>query len=155
MFDRKDDSAASAQAGAFRDTWRWGDEGDKWSYQELMKFGGETARFVAALRAALKESDTMAYLAMMAVRLQELHKKLKPTGALYLHCDPSASHYLKVVLDGVFGPRNFLNEVIWKRTSSHNSGETLWSGPPERFSFMQRAMNLFGILNTNHMTNSM
>lgn len=54
--------------------------------------GGETARFVAALRAALKESDTMAYLAMMAVRLQELHKKLKPTGALYLHCDPSASH---------------------------------------------------------------
>jgi site-specific DNA-methyltransferase (adenine-specific) len=122
LFDRKDDAEASAQAGAFRDTWRWGDEAE-WCYQELMKMGGETARFVAALRAALKESDTMAYLAMMAIRLQELHKKLKPTGVLYLHCDPSASHYLKVVLDGVFGPRNFLNEVIWKRTSSHNSAK--------------------------------
>jgi site-specific DNA-methyltransferase (adenine-specific) len=122
LFERKDDEDSSAQAGAFRDTWRWGDEAE-WSYQELMKIGGENARFISALRAALKESDTMAYLSMMAVRLQELHKKLKPTGALYLHCDPSASHYLKVVLDGVFGSRNFMNEIIWKRTSSHNSAK--------------------------------
>lgn len=122
LFERQDEEDTSAQAGAFRDTWRWGDEAE-WSYQELMKMGGETARFIAALRAALKESDTMAYLAMMAIRLQEMHRKLKPTGALYLHCDPSASHYLKVVLDGVFGARNFLNEIIWKRTSSHNSAK--------------------------------
>ncbi|MBV6489554.1 MAG: hypothetical protein GHHEDOFH_03540 [Pseudorhodoplanes sp.] len=122
VFDRQDDDSPSAQAGAFLDTWRWGDEAE-WSYQELMKIGGGTARFIAALRSALKESDTMAYLSMMALRLQELHGKLKPTGSLYLHCDPSASHYLKVVLDGVFGSDNFLNEVIWKRTSSHNSAK--------------------------------
>ena len=62
----------------------------------------------------------MAYLAMMAPRLQELHRALKPTGSLYLHCDPTASHYLKVTLDAIFGPRNFRNEIVWKRTSSHN-----------------------------------
>lgn len=122
LFDRQDDEKSSAQAGAFRDTWQWGDEAE-WSYQELMKMGGGVARFIGALRTALKENDTMAYLSMMALRLQELHKKLKPNGALYLHCDPSASHYLKVVLDGVFGPDKFLNEVIWKRTSSHNSAK--------------------------------
>jgi adenine specific DNA methylase Mod len=122
VFDRQDDENTSAQAGAFKDTWQWGDEAE-WSYKELMRLGGDTARFIAALRTALKESDTMAYLSMMALRLQELHKKLKPTGTLYLHCDPSASHYLKVVLDGVFRSENFLNEIIWKRTSSHNSAK--------------------------------
>lgn len=120
LFERQDDEQASAQAGAFRDTWSWGNEAE-WAYQELMRIGGGTARFIAALRSALKESDMMAYLAMMAVRLQELNRTLKPTGSLYLHCDPSASHYLKVVLDGVFGPDAFRNEVIWKRTGSHNS----------------------------------
>jgi site-specific DNA-methyltransferase (adenine-specific) len=122
LFDRQDDEDASAQAGAFKDTWTWGDEAE-WSYQELMKSGGEPARFVAALRTALKDSPTMAYLSMMAIRLVELHSKLKPSGSLYLHCDPSASHYLKVILDGIFGTENFLNEVIWKRTSSHNSAK--------------------------------
>jgi len=65
----------------------------------------------------------MAYLAMMAVRLHELHDKLKPTGSLYLHCDPTASHYLKVVLDGIFGHTNFLNEIVWKRTSAHSAAK--------------------------------
>jgi site-specific DNA-methyltransferase (adenine-specific) len=67
--------------------------------------GGGTARFIDAVRSALAESDMMAYLAMMAVRLHELHRKLKPTGSLYLHCDPTASHYLKLLLDGIFGPQ--------------------------------------------------
>ncbi|HEY9020114.1 MAG TPA: DNA methyltransferase [Paracoccaceae bacterium] len=74
-----------------------------------------------AMRAFLGENAMMAYLAMMAVRMLELHRVLKPTGSLYLHCDPTASHYLKILLDAVFGARNFRSEVIWKRTSSHNS----------------------------------
>ena len=72
------------------------------------------------MREAIGENDMMAYLVMMAIRLIELHRVLKPTGSLYLHCDPTASHYLKIVLDAVFDPRNFQNEIVWKRTGSHN-----------------------------------
>src|SRR5207237_5999075 len=78
------------------------------------------AEVIRALRTILGENDMMAYLAMMAVRLLELHRVLKPTGSLYMHCDPTASHYLKLVLDAVFGIDGYRNEVIWKRTSSHN-----------------------------------
>lgn len=119
LFNRHDDDKSSAQAGAFRDTWTWGNEAE-WAFQEIMKVGGGTARFIDALRSALNESDMMAYLVMMAVRLREMHSKLKPTGSLYLHCDPTASHYLKVVLDGVFGPENFRSEIVWRRSPSHN-----------------------------------
>src|SRR5438445_3656528 len=73
-----------------------------------------------AFHTFLGTNDMMAYLAMMAVRLVELHRALKPTGSLYLHCDPTASHYLKLLLDAVFGPENYVNEVIWKRYGAHN-----------------------------------
>jgi DNA modification methylase len=75
---------------------------------------------IQSLRRFLKESDVMAYLTMMANRLLELHRVLKPTGSLYLHCDPTASHYLKIVLDAVFGADCFQNEICWKRTSAHS-----------------------------------
>lgn len=71
-----------------------------------------------AMRAFLKESDLMAYLTMMAVRLLELQRVLKPNGCIYLHCDPTASHYLKIQLDSIFGNENFLNEISWKRTTT-------------------------------------
>lgn len=119
LFPTPSSEMATAQAGAFKDSWEWGDEAN-WAYQEVMRAGGTVARFVDALNTALKNSDMMAYLVMMAVRLRELHQKLRPTGAMYLHCDPTASHYLKVVMDGIFGPKNFRSEVIWKRSSSHN-----------------------------------
>ena len=80
----------------------------------------DVSEMIQALRRFLGENDMMAYLTMMANRLLELHRVLKPTGSLYLHCDPTASHYLKIVLDGVFGKTNFRSEVIWKRQSSHN-----------------------------------
>src|SRR6059058_323508 len=67
-----------------------------------------------ALNSFLKHSNMMAYLAMMAPRLVELRRSLKPTGSLYLHCDPTASHYLKILLDAIFGPRCFKNEVVWR-----------------------------------------
>ena len=72
------------------------------------------------MRSFLSDNDMMAYLAMMAIRLIELHRVLKPTGSIYLHCDPTASHYLKILLDAVFGPDRYLNEIIWRRTGSHN-----------------------------------
>lgn len=112
----------TAQAEAFRDSWVWGEEAE-WAYREVMQVGGGTAKFIDALRSALGNSDMMAYLVMMAARLHDLREKLAPTGSLYLHCDPTASHYLKVILDGIFGPTNFRNEIIWKRTSSHNSAK--------------------------------
>jgi len=69
------------------------------------------------------KNDMTAYLVMMAARLIELHRVLKPTGSLYLHCDPTASHYLKIVLDGIFGPENFRNEIVWKRTNAHGNAK--------------------------------
>jgi adenine specific DNA methylase Mod len=120
LFASPDRDRPSAQAGAFNDTWHWGEEAER-SYTDIMSMGGSVARLIGALRSALHESDMMAYLAMMAIRLVELHGKLKTDGSLYLHCDPTASHYLKLVLDQIFGPANFKNEIGWKRTSAHSS----------------------------------
>lgn len=110
-----------AQIEAFEDTWHWNNTAEH-AFDDVMGSGNsDVAEMLRALRSFLKENDTMAYLTMMAVRLLELHRALTPTGSLYLHCDTTASHYLKILLDGVFGPRNFRNEVIWKRTSAHSS----------------------------------
>jgi DNA modification methylase len=83
----------------------------------------DAAEMLRSMRAFLKENDMMAYLSMMAVRLLELRRVLKPTGSMYLHCDPSASHYLKILIDSSFGVTNFKNEIIWKRTSAHSSAK--------------------------------
>ena len=78
-----------------------------------------------AFRTFLGTSDMMAYLAMMAPRLIELRRVLKPTGSIYLHCDPTASHYLKMLMDAIFGPESFRNEIIWKRTTTHSDAKRL------------------------------
>jgi DNA modification methylase len=102
-----------AKTEAFTDIWKWGDLAET-AYAEALRLGGAVASAVAALRSILGETDIMAYLAMMAPRLVELRRVLKGSGSLYLHCDPTASHYLKVLLDGIFGPGCFKNEVIWR-----------------------------------------
>jgi site-specific DNA-methyltransferase (adenine-specific) len=81
----------------------------------------DAAEMLRAMRAFLKENDMMAYLSMMAVRLLELRRVLKATGSLYLHCDSTASHYLKILLDAVFGTERYVNEIIWQRTSAHGN----------------------------------
>jgi site-specific DNA-methyltransferase (adenine-specific) len=118
----KDESGRDSQAQikAFDDTWHWGMEAQA-TYEHLIHHAPEkVARAVEAMRLLIGTNQMMAYLVMMAVRLVELHRVLKPTGSLYLHCDPTASHYLKVILDAIFGVENFRNEITWKRTSAHN-----------------------------------
>ncbi len=112
---------SAAQIEAFDDTWHWTDAAED-AYGKVMHSGnGAAAEMLRAMRGFLGENDMMAYLTMMAVRLLELHRVLKPTGSLYLHCDPTASHYLKILLDAVFGAKNFLSEITWKRTFAHGS----------------------------------
>jgi adenine specific DNA methylase Mod len=111
---------SQAQIEAFEDTWHWNETAER-AFDEVMQSGNaDAAEMLRALRSFLKENDMMAYLAMMGVRLIELHRVLKAAGSLYLHCDPSASHYLKILLDSIFGQMNFINEIVWQRTSSHN-----------------------------------
>lgn len=113
---------SKAQIEAFEDTWHWNDATES-AFDDVMTSGNAgAAEMLRAMRAFLNENDMMAYLTMMAVRLIELHRVLKETGSLYLHCDPTASHYLKIILDGIFGPTNFRNELIWKRKAGR--GET-------------------------------
>jgi len=117
---------SDAQIEAFDDTWHWGEHAEA-AFAELMQQSNtDVAEVMTALRSVLGENDMMAYLAMMAIRLLELHRVLKPTGSIYLHCDPTASHYLKIVLDQVFGAQFFRSEVIWRRTGSHNKA-TRWA----------------------------
>lgn len=121
LFKAPTGEQSKAQIEAFEDTWHWNDHAEN-AFDEVIKSGNsDVAELLRALRSFLKENDMMAYLTMMAVRMLELHRVLKPTGSLYLHCDTTASHYLKILLDGVFGPKHFRNEVIWKRTSAHSS----------------------------------
>ena len=104
---------SAAQIEAFEDTWHWNEQAER-EFGELVRCGNtDVSEMMIALRRFLGENDMMAYLTMMANRLLELHRVLKPTGSLYLHCDPTASHYLKIVLDGVFGKGNLRNEIIW------------------------------------------
>ena len=109
---------SKAQIEAFEDTWHWGQEAELAFNQVIRSGNTDTADLLRALRSFLGENDMMAYLAMMAVRLLELHRVLKPTGCLYLHCDPTASHYLKLLLDGVFGAELYRNEIIWQRSKN-------------------------------------
>ena len=119
LFAERDGKQAAAQIKAFEDTWRW-DEAAVRAYEEVVEGGGSVADTLRAFRMCVGQNDMLAYLSMMAPRLVELWRVLKPTGALYLHCDPTSSHYLKLLLDAVFGPENFRGEIVWKRSSAHS-----------------------------------
>ena len=121
LFKAPDGSDSDAQINAFDDTWSWGQNAEE--AVDWVRDSGhhKTYDLLDTMRGFLGENDMMAYLAMMAARLIELHRVLKDTGSLYLHCDPTASHYLKLLLDGVFGFTSYRNEIVWKRTSSHGN----------------------------------
>jgi site-specific DNA-methyltransferase (adenine-specific) len=127
LFKAPDGHQSQAQIEAFGDSWHWNEAAEQ-AFDEVMQSGNsDAAEMLRAMRSFLNENDMMAYLTMMAVRLLELHRVLMPAGSLYLHCDPTASHYLKILLDAVFGKANFINEIIWERTNSKSHAYTRFS----------------------------
>jgi DNA modification methylase len=122
LFKESDVRESEAQIRAFEDTWSWDREGRvEETYHEFWQQAPEKPKqMLKAMVTALGRNDVTAYLTMMAPRLVELHRVLKPTGSLYLHCDPTASHYLKMLLDSIFGAERFVNEVVWRRYGAHN-----------------------------------
>ncbi len=114
LFAERDGSRSAAQIKAFGDTWTW-DTSAAAAYESVVEQGGRASEALQAFRHLLGDSDMLAYLAMVAPRLMELRRVLKPSGSIYLHCDQTASHYLKILMDAVFDPVNFRNEITWKR----------------------------------------
>jgi len=120
LFKDESGNSSDAQIAAFDDSWHWGETAER-TYQDLVQNAPmDVARMLGALREFVGTNQMLAYLVMMAARLVELHRVLKPTGSLYLHCDPTASHYLKILLDMIFGAQNFRNEITWKRQTAHS-----------------------------------
>jgi DNA modification methylase len=119
LFGDQKGARSTAQIQAFDDTWHW-DTSAAEAFDDVLRYGGRPAEAIRAFETLLGHNDMLAYLSMMAPRLIELRRALKPTGSIYLHCDPTASHYLKVLLDAVFGPQRFLTEIAWKRSSAHS-----------------------------------
>lgn len=128
LFKERNGTQSSAQIKAFEDTWHWDRKAED-TYTEIVEnLPKKIADLIKALRTFLGEND------MMVIRLQGLHRVLKSTGSIYLHCDPTASHYLKLVMDAVFQPKNFRNEIVWKRTSAH-SGPVRYGRNADRLLF--------------------
>lgn len=126
LFKSPSGEGSQAQIEAFEDTWTWGPTTEL-AFDEVMQGdSSDAATMLRAIRTALGDNNMLAYITMMTVRLVELHRVLKPTGSLYLHCDPTASHYLKIILDAIFGAELYRNEIVWKRTTTHSDSKT-WS----------------------------
>jgi site-specific DNA-methyltransferase (adenine-specific) len=120
LFKYESGEESEAQIAAFDDTWHWNTAAEE-TYHDLVTAAPDrVSQMIAALRQFIGPSQMLAYLVMMAARLVELHRVLKPTGSLYLHCDPTSSHYLKIILDTIFEARYFRSEIIWKRTSARS-----------------------------------
>src|SRR6185312_17152033 len=117
LFRREDGSRPEALKHAFTDTWHW-DAAAAAAYGSVMAAGGRVAEVLESMQRLLENTPMLAYMSMMAIRLVELHRVLKPTGSLYLHCDPTASHYLKLLLDALFGHASYRNEIVWLRSKN-------------------------------------
>ena len=123
LFRERSGEQSAAQITAFEDTWHW-DVNSELAYRDVVTNApGKLPELLQAMRSFLGRNDMMAYLTMMAQRMTELRRVLKPAGSIYLHCDPTASHYLKLLMDSVFGTANYRNEITWQRTESHNTAE--------------------------------
>ena len=126
LFAEHDGTKAAAQIKAFEDTWQW-DEAAARAYEDVVEQGGRASEALQAMRTFLgTRTDMLAYVSMMAPRLVELRRVMKPSASIYLHCDPTASHYLKLMMDAIFGPERFRSEITWKRTNVHSDAKR-WS----------------------------
>jgi len=120
LFQEQNGSRSKAQIKAFEDTWRWDRESAE-AYQDIVEKGPDhVSRAMQAFRMVFGENDMLAYLSMMAPRVLELRRVLKDTGSIYLHCDSTAGAHLRILMDAVFGPANFRNEIVWQRTGAHS-----------------------------------
>ena len=123
LFKAESGADSEAQITAFEDTWHWSESALATYFDLVQDAPATVATAIKALMDLIGHNQMMAYLVMMAARLVELERVLKPTGSLYLHCDPTASHYLKILLDAIFGTENYRNHITWKRTSAHSSAK--------------------------------
>jgi site-specific DNA-methyltransferase (adenine-specific) len=141
LFKDESGQESESQIIAFEDTWHWNQAAEA-AYHTLVT-DTSLGEVIAAMLALTGRSQMGAYLVMMAARLVELHRVLKSTGSLYLHCDPTASHYLKIILDAVFGPQNFRNEIIWQRTSAHSDARRKFADVSDAIFFYSKTDRFF------------
>src|SRR2546428_10415735 len=138
LFKAPSGEGSQAQIEAFEDTWHWNESAER-AFDDVMQSGNaNAAEMLRAMRTFLKENDIMAYLAMMAIRLIELRRILKSTGSMYLHCDPTASHYLKLLIDAVFGHDRFRNEIIWQRATARGHAFTRYPATHDTLFFYNK-----------------
>ena len=150
FFHEKDGTAAASQIHAFEDTWHWDIETKK-AYDAVTEQPGKVSDVMQAFYTFLGGNDMMAYLTMMSSRLVELRRVLKSTGSLYLHCDPTASHYLKLLCDSIFGKDNFRNEISWPRTNAHNiASNHVCADTRHNFLLLQNVKIISGFINTQN-----
>jgi DNA modification methylase len=141
LFRENGRTEAEAQIEAFSDTWKWGDQAEL-AYDELVHGNHVPQRvsdLIVAMRSFIGSNDVMAYLVMMTQRLIEMHRVLKSTGSIYLHCDPTASHYLKVAMDTIWGPKNFRSEIIWKRVTAHSDARRQFGAQTDTILFFSKS----------------
>jgi len=146
LFKEKSGKESVAQIQAFSDFWTWDITAER-TYMEIQR-EPHLGKMITFLHEYLGKNDMMAYLVMMTIRLKELQRVLKPTGSLYLHCDPTASHYLKIVMDAIFGVKAFKNEIVWKRTHAHSGAKRL--GPVHDIIFFYAKSDSY-VWNTQHL----
>ena len=150
-----------AQAQAFIDTWIW-DENANEGFAELLandkgRFSAQTVDLIKGLDAVLKKGSLLAYLVSMTLRITEITDSLKPTGSFYLHCDPTASHYLKLIIDAIFVSQGgeYKNEIVWARTNAHNIVSKYFARVQDTSSTTQKQTNIHGMphLQISHRNN--
>ncbi len=151
LFKEPSGEQSAAQIAAFEDTWKWGPQAEEAFDEAVLSGPPPLAELLKALHQVLGRTNMLAYLSMMAVRLVELHRALKPTGSLFLHCDPTASHYIKLVLDNIFSPKNFRNEIIWERSQPKGHATTRFSRCHDTIFFYSKSeKSVFNPLFTEH-----
>jgi site-specific DNA-methyltransferase (adenine-specific) len=130
---------SESQITAFDDSWHWNDAAEATYHALVMDAPERIGSMIGAMRKFIGSNQMMAYLVMMSVRLVELHRVLKPTGSLYLHCDPTASHYLKIILDTIFDPHNFCNHITWQRSDTHNDAKRQFPAVSDHLLFYRKS----------------
>ncbi|MCL1916472.1 MAG: restriction endonuclease [Desulfovibrionaceae bacterium] len=134
---------SKSQIEVFQDTWHWNEQSEQEFTNILKQKNTDVSALLTAMRSFLGVNDMMAYLVMMTGRLLELYRILKPTGSLYLHCDPTASHYLKIVMDSVFGKENYKNCISWKRSGRRSSISKSYRRAHDELLFYKRSDSFY------------